>query len=148
MCPNGLLLLLLLLWIICRKMIWYWFSSRSESAITGYLICRSQANPGIFALVQQRMIVWYYLKFIKNKTKENVTTTNQPTNRYQKGRPGLERKFTKQLCRWSGSQPTSWCLRLGSSFWMGQYFTRTQEGRKLSSRDSEGKSFISQMNQF
>lgn len=36
--------------------------------------------------------------------------------------------------RQSSSQPTSWCLALGSGSYMGWYFTRTlEEGRKVSS---------------
>lgn len=77
--------------------------------IKEYLICRGQAGPTNFALIEQRMLSDKTLKSIKNNERD-----------IKKEDPGLEKKYLqKHLCRWPGSYPASWYLGLGSSFLMG-----------------------------
>lgn len=77
------------------------------------------------------MLLAKTLRFIKNNKRD-----------IKKEGPGLEKKhLQKHLCRWSGfHHPAGAQLGLGSSFLMGQYFTRIQEGRKLNIR-YRGKNF-------
>lgn len=60
----------------------------------------------IFALTLQRMSIWKDSQIYSRKKKKGTREEGQ----------GLEIKsLQKQLSRWSGSQPTGWCLGLDTS---------------------------------